>query len=104
MPLPQVGIGVVMLRKSRESGVPEVLLVRRAKPPEQGKWTVPGGSLELGETMVECAIREAYEETGMRLRNDPQAGDRAVQLLARHLLHVPLPQLDHDDEWPAQCS
>ncbi len=49
----QVGIGVVMLRKGLEksngSHVTEVLLVRRAKAPEIGKWTVPGGSLELGE-------------------------------------------------------
>ena len=73
--LRQVGIGVVVLRKGEASGAAEVLLVQRAKPPEQGKWTVPGGSLELGETMVECAVREAYEETGLRLRNDPQAGD-----------------------------
>ena len=65
---------MVMLRKGRDSGAAEVLLVRRAKAPEKGKWTVPGGSLELGETMVDCAVREAHEETGMRLRNDPQAG------------------------------
>ena len=76
-----------MLRKGRESGAAEVLLVRRAKPPEQGKWTVPGGSLELGETMVECAVREAYEETGVRLRNDPQAGDcGSMQTVLRHTL------------------
>ena len=49
----QVGIGVVMLRKGPAkhdgSQAAEVLLVRRAKAPEIGKWTVPGGSLELGE-------------------------------------------------------
>lgn len=50
---PRVGIGVVMLRKGPAkhdgSQAAEVLLVRRAKAPEIGKWTVPGGSLELGE-------------------------------------------------------
>ena len=48
-----MGIGVVMLRKGPEKRDgrqdAEVLLVRRAKAPETGKWTVPGGSLELGE-------------------------------------------------------
>ncbi|EIE24965.1 hypothetical protein COCSUDRAFT_83657 [Coccomyxa subellipsoidea C-169] len=72
----QVGIGVVALRKvtssEGSSGETEVLLVRRAKAPEVGKWTFPGGSLEVGETMVECAVREAYEETGLNLRNDPE--------------------------------
>jgi ADP-ribose pyrophosphatase YjhB (NUDIX family) len=99
-----VGIGVVMLRKGRESGAPEVLLVRRAKPPEQGKWTVPGGSLELGETMVECAIREAYEETGMRLRNDPQAGDWAARALHVRCCMCCLCSWGHDGVWAAQCS
>ncbi|KAK9909386.1 hypothetical protein WJX75_001461 [Coccomyxa subellipsoidea] len=79
---PRVGIGVVALRRGTPSEdnltETEVLLVRRAKPPEVGKWTFPGGSLELGETMVECAVREAYEETGLHLRNDPETA-RAVE-------------------------
>lgn len=49
----QVGIGVVALRRGTHSEdnltETEVLLVRRAKPPEVGKWTFPGGSLELGK-------------------------------------------------------
>jgi hypothetical protein len=44
----QVGVGVVILRKAKDDDAAEVLLVRRAKPPEVGKWTFPGGSLELG--------------------------------------------------------
>lgn len=51
----QVGIGVVVLRRANGSGEAEVLLVRRAKPPEVGKWTFPGGSLELGEVDGLCA-------------------------------------------------
>ena len=51
----QVGIGIVMLRtgpkKRNGTYETEVLLVRRAKAPEIGKWTVPGGSLELGEQL-----------------------------------------------------
>lgn len=36
-----------------------------------GQWCFPGGSLELGETLAECAIRETLEETGLRLRSSP---------------------------------
>ena len=48
----------------------QVLLVRRGKEPQKGMLTFPGGSLELGETMADCAIRETLEETGLRLRNE----------------------------------
>ena len=49
----------------------KVLLVRRGKEPEKGMLTFPGGSLELGETMAECAARELMEETGLKLLNQP---------------------------------
>ena len=43
----------------------EVLLVRRAKPPRVGSWSIPGGAQELGETVAEAARRELFEETGL---------------------------------------
>lgn len=48
-----------------------MLLVRRGKPPAKGQWAIPGGSLELGETLQEAAEREIREETGIVIR----AGD-----------------------------
>jgi 8-oxo-dGTP diphosphatase len=42
-----------------------VLLVRRANPPDQGKWGFPGGRIELGETVPDAALRELREETGV---------------------------------------
>ena len=61
----QVGIGVVMLRRgpAKHDGAheAEVLLVRRAKAPEIGKWTVPGGSLELGEAAEGEAARQPQQ-------------------------------------------
>ncbi len=43
-----------------------VLLVRRANPPDQGRWGFPGGKIERGETLAQAAQRELFEETGVR--------------------------------------
>lgn len=58
---PRVGVGVVVWRGDR------VLLVRRARPPQAGEWSLPGGGQELGETLVETARREVAEETGLAI-------------------------------------
>jgi acetyl-CoA carboxylase carboxyl transferase subunit beta len=42
-----------------------VLLIRRAKPPRVGAWTLPGGHIEPGETPEQAALREVLEETGV---------------------------------------
>ena len=57
--LPLVGIGAIIIGGDR------VLLVKRAHPPIQGQWSIPGGVLEVGEMIREAAIREACEETGL---------------------------------------
>jgi len=44
-----------------------VLLVKRAYPPRQGEWSLPGGQLELGESMAEGVRREVREETGLEV-------------------------------------
>jgi ADP-ribose pyrophosphatase YjhB (NUDIX family) len=45
-----------------------VLLVRRGEPPEAGRWTIPGGRVEVGETLAEAVERELLEETGLDVR------------------------------------
>ena len=45
-----------------------VLLVRRARSPDQGLWSCPGGKVEMGETVFAAAARELLEETGVRAR------------------------------------
>lgn len=56
---PFVGIGAIIIRNDR------VVLVKRAHPPIQGQWSIPGGVLEVGELVREAAAREAREETGL---------------------------------------
>jgi 8-oxo-dGTP diphosphatase len=58
---PVVGVGAVVLHEGR------VLLVRRGKQPLLGRWVVPGGRLELGETLEAAVAREVAEETGVRV-------------------------------------
>jgi ADP-ribose pyrophosphatase YjhB (NUDIX family) len=57
--VPLVGVGAVIVEDDR------VLLVKRAHPPIQGQWSIPGGVLEVGELVREAAVREALEETGL---------------------------------------
>ncbi len=45
----------------------QVLLIKRGKEPRKGTWTVPGGSVELGETLAQAAVREVREETGINI-------------------------------------
>jgi ADP-ribose pyrophosphatase YjhB (NUDIX family) len=54
-----VAVGAIVWRDSK------VLLVRRARPPRAGQWSIPGGRQELGETVSEAACREVAEETGV---------------------------------------
>lgn len=44
------------------------LLIKRGHPPLQGEWSIPGGTLEVGETLLQGVERELVEETGIRVR------------------------------------
>jgi ADP-ribose pyrophosphatase YjhB (NUDIX family) len=59
---PRVGVGAVVLDGER------VLLARRGRPPGQGKWSVPGGLVHLGELLEDALVREIEEESGLRVR------------------------------------
>ncbi|QKT04635.1 NUDIX hydrolase [Ectothiorhodospiraceae bacterium 2226] len=58
---PRAGVGALVIHDGR------VLLVRRGAAPHQGEWAIPGGKVELGETLQQAAAREVLEETGLRI-------------------------------------
>jgi len=58
---PVVGVGAIIIEGDR------VVLVRRGHAPLAGEWSIPGGVLEVGETLRQAAVREALEETGLRV-------------------------------------
>jgi 8-oxo-dGTP diphosphatase len=62
-PIP--GVGVALIEDGR------ILLVRKSRGPWADRWAVPGGKVEMGETMEEAAVREVREETGLRVRLGP---------------------------------
>jgi ADP-ribose pyrophosphatase len=59
---PRIAAGAVVLHEDK------VLLVLRGQPPAEGVWAIPGGSVELGETLQAAAEREVLEETGLHVR------------------------------------
>ena len=61
---PIVSVGACVFRDNR------VLLIKRGTPPSLGKWSVPGGMIELGETIQETAKREIEEECDIEIRPD----------------------------------
>jgi len=58
---PRVGVGGVLVQDGK------VLLIRRGKEPLRGRWVVPGGTVEPGETLEEALVREMREETGLEV-------------------------------------
>jgi 8-oxo-dGTP diphosphatase len=58
---PIVGVGAVVVHQDR------VLLIQRGHEPSKGNWSLPGGVLELGESLTEGVVREVEEETGIKV-------------------------------------
>lgn len=72
---PLVGVGAIIIEGDR------VLLVKRGHAPLLGEWSIPGGVLEVGETLREAAVREALEETGLTVETAELLGvyDRVLR-------------------------
>ncbi|NOZ30825.1 MAG: NUDIX domain-containing protein, partial [Crenarchaeota archaeon] len=61
--MPLVGVGALVIRDGK------ILLVKRKYPPGKGRWSIPGGHVEVNESILEAARRELLEETG--IEGDP---------------------------------
>ena len=74
--VPRIGVGCLVMDASNQ-----VLLVKRAHPPQQGFWHLPGGKLEWGESVGACAEREVLEETGLDIVSGPviAVADRFIE-------------------------
>ena len=72
---PYLAVSAAIFRDGR------VLIVRRGRPPAHGLYTLPGGAVELGETLEEAVIREVREETGLEIAPVDLVGFR--QAIAR---------------------
>ena len=82
-PFPRAAVAVTLMRETSGS-LREYLLVQRAKPPNVGTWSLPGGKIELGETTLAAGARELEEETalgasdGVRLHPDSIGSSDAI--------------------------
>ena len=86
---PYLAVSAAIFRDGR------VLIVRRARPPAHGLYTLPGGGVELGETLEEAVVREVREETGLEVEPVALAGYRqaiardAAGAVERHFVILP---------------
>jgi 8-oxo-dGTP diphosphatase len=62
--IPKVAVGAVVIDASMGADL-RILLVRRARPPMAGRWSLPGGRLEFGERIAAAVQREVFEESGI---------------------------------------
>jgi 8-oxo-dGTP diphosphatase len=102
-----IGVGAIIIERDR------VVLVKRAHAPLLGEWSIPGGMLEVGETLRQAAVREVLEETGLRVEVSELLGvfDRIVRdadertlyhyvlidFLCRRIAGEPQPACDADE-------
>jgi len=70
---PVVGVGAIVFQEGK------ILLEKRSNEPAKGKWSIPGGVVEVGEPLEEAVIRETLEETGLTVE-EPRLVDLVYQV------------------------
>ena len=76
LPVPTLGVGGIVFNNRKQ-----ILLIRRNQPPAMGLWSIPGGKLEPGESLVKGCKREIKEETGLHteIKNIVAVVERRVE-------------------------
>ena len=91
---PRLGVAVLVT-----DGSNRLLLGRRGKDPNYGKWVVPGGGVEVGETLREAAERELFEETSMVVHVGAQLPVAIAEVLeGEHRVVLFLEAVHYDDQ------
>ena len=84
----------------------KILLIKRKNPPFQGKWALPGGFVEYGETTEDAVFREVFEETGLKTKinqivgvfSDPNRDPRGHTITIVYLLDIVDGKLKAEDD------
>lgn len=86
---PKTGVSALLIQNKR------VLLIKRGKEPFKGKWALPGGSQEFGETLYQAVVREIKEETDLTISNpkliainEPIIRNKDNKVIAHYVLAV----------------
>jgi 8-oxo-dGTP diphosphatase len=95
-PMPAVTVDVVVVTREKK---PRVLLIRRKHEPFAGRWAIPGGFIEMAETLEESARRELREETGLEVGDleqmaaygDPGRDPRGRTISVAYLARIDVP-------------
>ena len=76
LPVPTLAVGGIVFNNQKQ-----ILLIQRNQPPAMGFWSIPGGKLEAGESLVEACQREIKEETGLdtRVKNIVAVVERRIE-------------------------
>lgn len=80
-PRPTLAVGAVLL-----DAAGRLLVVRRGHPPAAGRWSLPGGRVEPGESLTEAVAREVAEETGLEVRVGGLVGHLEIRDPEHHLV------------------
>ena len=104
---PRPALTVDALILAGKPGENQLLLIRRAKEPFQGKWALPGGFVDMDETLETACLRELYEETGLCLQQvqqfrvfdaiDRDPRDRTLSVVFYGVLDTPAAVKGSDD-------
>jgi 8-oxo-dGTP diphosphatase len=100
-PMPAIGVGGIVFNRQNQ-----VLLIQRNQPPAIGLWSIPGGKLEAGETLMAACKREIKEETGLEteIKNIVAVVERRIENFHYVIIDYLVSLADEDHATPIAQS